>query len=93
MEEEQWQREGECLRKNMNALPTKKSIEELLEKETPEQTEKERTEALQQLKIYLCKTPSGRRFWRNKARHIKGYVMGSSSELPDFDDVLLQKNT
>jgi len=75
----------------MNALPMKKSIEELLQKETPEQTEKERTEALQELEIQLCKTPSGRRFWRKKARHIKRYVMGSSAELHDFD--LLVRNT
>jgi hypothetical protein len=81
------EREGECLRKNMNALPLKKSIEELFEKETPEQTEEERTEALQELEMYLCKTPSGRRFWRKRARHIKRYVMSSSAELPDFDDI------
>jgi hypothetical protein len=75
----------------MNALPIKKSIEDLLEKENPEQTEKQRTEALQELKIQLCKTPSGRRFWRKKAMHIKRYVMASSAELHDFD--LLVRNT
>ena len=70
----------------MSTQPTKKSIEELLEKETPEQTEKERTEVLQELEIYFCKTAEGRRFWRKKGRHIKRYVMGSSTELLDDDD-------
>jgi hypothetical protein len=64
----------------------KKSIEELLEKETPEQTEKERTEVLQELEIYFCKTAEGRRYWRKKGKRIKSYVMGSSTELPDNDD-------
>jgi hypothetical protein len=63
----------------MNALPVKKSIEELLEKETPERTEEERTEALQELEIYFCKTPAGRRIWRKKERHIKRFVMSSSA--------------
>jgi hypothetical protein len=73
----------------MNALPVKRSIEELLEKETPERTEEEKTEALQELEVYFRKTPSGRKFWRKKGRHIKRYVMGSSPELPDFDHLLL----
>jgi hypothetical protein len=50
----------------MKALPMKNSIEELLEKENPEKTEKEKTKVLQELKIYLCKTPAGRRIWRKK---------------------------
>jgi hypothetical protein len=52
----------------MNALPVKESIEELLEKENPEQTEKEKTEALQELEIYLCKTALGRKIWKKKER-------------------------
>jgi hypothetical protein len=72
----------------MNALPVKKSIEELLEKETPQRTEKEKTEALQELESQLCKTPSGRRFWKKKGRHIKRYVIGSNPELPDFNLLL-----
>jgi hypothetical protein len=63
----------------MNALPVKKSIEELLEEENPEQTEKERIEALQELEIYFCKTTVGRRFWRKKGSRIKRYVMSSSA--------------
>jgi hypothetical protein len=78
----------------MSTQPMKKSIEELLEKETPEQTEKERTEVLQELEIYFCKTAEGRRYWRKKGGHIKSYVMGSSAELPDYDkDNLLLRNT
>jgi trimethylamine:corrinoid methyltransferase-like protein len=63
----------------MNALPMKESIEELLEKENPEQTEKEKTEALQELEIYFCKTPAGRRIWRKKGSSIKRFVMSSSA--------------
>jgi hypothetical protein len=82
----------------MSTQPMKKSIEELLEKETPEQTEKERTEVLQELEIYFCKTAEGRRFWRKKGRRIKRYVMGSTAELLDDDDndnnnKLLLRNT
>jgi hypothetical protein len=63
----------------MNALPLKESIEELLEKENPEQTEKEKTEVLQELETYFCKTPAGRRIWRKKERRIKRFVMSSSA--------------
>jgi hypothetical protein len=76
----------------MSTQQMKKSIEELLEKEAPEQTEKEKIEALQQLGIQLCKTPSGRRFWKKKRKFIKRYIMGSDTELPDFD-LLLLRNT
>jgi hypothetical protein len=80
----------------MSTQPMRKSIEELLEKETPEQTKIERTEVLQELEIYFCKTAEGRRFWRKKGRRIKRYVMGSSAELPDSDEDnnnLLLRNT
>jgi len=90
--------ERRIVRKNMSTQPMKKSIEELLEKETPEQTEKERTEVLQELENYFCKTAEGRRFWRKKGRRIKRYVMGSTAELLDDDDndnnnKLLLRNT
>ena len=63
----------------MNALSMKEPIEELWKKENPEQTEKEKTEELQELEIYFCKTPTGRRIWRTKGSNIKRFGMSPSS--------------